>query len=135
MSTSVFHSNHFQVNEAWIVFKLNDAPIPTATDGDFNLIALMDAASCFILCTVTVSTDKAELAIIDAKQLLKKGKAHKQVLPSKLLIPKHLPIGVLAKEAENQGITVVYVLEKQLLSFIDDPRKNFKESFSGDSLQ
>ena len=135
MSTSVLHPNQFQVNEAWIVFKLNDAPIPTAADGDFNLIALMDAASCFILGTVTISTDEAELAIFDAEQLLKNGKAHKQVLPSKLLIPKHLPVGVLAKEAESQGIAVVYVSEKQLLLFIEDPREHFKESFSGDSLQ
>ena len=135
MSTYVFHPKHFQVNEAWIVFKLNDAPIPTAADGDFNLIALMDAASCFILGTVTISTDEAELAIFDAEQLLKNGKAHKQVLPSKLLIPKHLPVGVLAKEAESQGIAVVYVSEKQLLLFIEDPREHFKESFSGDSLQ
>ena len=117
------------------MFKLNDAPIPTAADGDFNLIALMDAASCFILGTVTISTDEAELAIFDAEQLLKNGKAHKQVLPSKLLIPKHLPVGVLAKEAESQGIAVVYVSEKQLLLFIEDPREHFKESFSGDSLQ
>ena len=135
MNTSELHPNQFQVNEAWIVFKLNDAPIPTAADGDFNLIALMDAASCFILGTVTISTDEAELTIFDAEQLRKNGRAHKQVLPSKLLIPKHLPVGVLAKEAESQGIAVVYVSEKQLLPFIDDPREHFKESFSGDSLQ
>ncbi len=43
--------NQFQPNETWIAFKLNDAPVFTGADGDFNVLALMDAASCFILST------------------------------------------------------------------------------------
>jgi hypothetical protein len=45
----VLHPNQFQVNEAWIVFKLNDEPLHTVRDGDFDFIALMDAASGFIV--------------------------------------------------------------------------------------
>jgi hypothetical protein len=45
----VLHPEQFEVNEAWIAFQLNGAPIRTEDDGDFNFIALMDAASCFIL--------------------------------------------------------------------------------------
>jgi hypothetical protein len=44
----VLHANQFQVNEAWIAFKLNEGAIHTENDGDFNFLALMDAASCFI---------------------------------------------------------------------------------------
>ncbi len=40
--------NQFEVNEAWIVFRLNNAPIRIEHEGSFNCIALMDAASCFI---------------------------------------------------------------------------------------
>ena len=43
------HPNQFHVDEAWIVFKLNDEPLRTDRDGLFNIICLMDAASCFIL--------------------------------------------------------------------------------------
>ena len=38
----MIHPNQFKVNEAWIAFKLNDAPIITDRDGDFNMITLMD---------------------------------------------------------------------------------------------
>jgi hypothetical protein len=54
------HPNQFHVNEAWIAFKLNDAPIPTEADGGFNIVALMDAASCFILSTAPVSASAVE---------------------------------------------------------------------------
>ena len=53
----MLHPNQFQVNDTWIAFKLNEAPIATDRDGDFDLIALMDAASCFILSSVTVSVN------------------------------------------------------------------------------
>jgi len=49
--------DQFEVNEAWIAFKLNDVPIHTATDGDFNFLALIDAASCFLLCFVPLPLD------------------------------------------------------------------------------
>ena len=45
----MLHPRQFQVSEAWIVFKLNDAPIRTEQDGDFDFVTLMDAASCFVL--------------------------------------------------------------------------------------
>jgi len=41
--------NQIEVNEAWIAFRINSAPIRTEQDGDFDFIVLMDAASCFIL--------------------------------------------------------------------------------------
>ena len=43
------HPQQFEVNEAWIAFRLNGTPVRTERDGDFNCIALMDAASCFLL--------------------------------------------------------------------------------------
>ncbi|MCY1381805.1 hypothetical protein D9M69_697600 [compost metagenome] len=53
----MLHPNQFTVNEAWIAFRLNDAPIQTDADGAFNCLALMDAASCFILGTEFVPAD------------------------------------------------------------------------------
>jgi hypothetical protein len=47
--TSVLHPNQFQVNEAWIVFQLNETPIITDKDGSFICICVMDAASCHIV--------------------------------------------------------------------------------------
>ena len=131
----MLHPNQFQVNEAWIIFKLNDAPIPTTLDGDFNFIALMDAASCFILSSVPVAASVAEPSNMEAKRLLKEGQTHKQQLPKTLFIPSDQLANILTAEAERQGITVVRVPEDQLLLFVGDARESFKERFSGGSTQ
>ena len=74
----MFESSQFQVNETWIAFKLNDAPVSTDADGDFNILALMDAASCFILGMEFVHTDSSEPSQLESKRLLKAGHSHKQ---------------------------------------------------------
>jgi hypothetical protein len=134
-SPTVMHPNQFQVNEAWIVFKLNDAPILTESDGDFNFIALMDAASCFILSSAAVSASAAEPSKMEVKRLLEQGQAHKQALPKTLFIPTGQPARLLTAEAERQGITVVRIPADQLLPFIRDARKDFKERLGGGTLQ
>ena len=131
----VLHPNQFQVNEAWIVFKLNDAPISTESDGDFNFIALMDAASCFILSSAPVPASSAESSKLESRRLLKEGRAHKQQLPKTLFIPSNQPATLVATEAERQGITVVRVPEDQLLVFLGEARESFKDHFSGSSTQ
>lgn len=125
----MLHPNQFQVNEAWIVFKLNDAPVHTDRDGDFNLIALMDAASCFILSTLPVSAKAVQPTELESKELLAKGRVHKQELPKTIFVPSHQAANVLQTEAESQGITVVRVPEDQLMLFIGEARTGFKEHF------
>jgi hypothetical protein len=125
----VLHPNQFEVNEAWIAFKLNDAPIRTDMEGDFNLMALMDAASCFILGTSPVPVRVAEMTKMEARRLLKQGKAHKQQLPRTLFVPTTQPAQHLAFEAERIEITVVRIAEDQLLLFIGEAREAFQERF------
>jgi hypothetical protein len=131
----MIHPNQFKVNEAWIAFKLNDAPIITDRDGDFNTIALMDAASCFILSTLSVSAMAVQLTELESKELLKNGWIHKQELPKTLIIPNHQVANLLQIEAESQGITVVRVPEDQLMLFIGEARTGFKEHLGGSSMQ
>ena len=123
----MLHPNQFQVNEAWIAFRLNEAPIHAGEDGDFNLIALMDAASCFLLSNALVPATADEPSKLEARSLLKKGRAHKKGLPKTLFIPSGQPASLLAVEAERQGITVVRVAEDQLLLFTSEAREGFKE--------
>jgi len=134
-TTTVLRPNQFQVNEAWIAFKLNDAPVRTECDGDFNLIALMDAASCFILSTTLVSVRASEPSKMEAKRLLKEGQAHKQQLPKTLFVPSDQLAKLLIVEAERQGITVIRVPDDQLLAFVGEARDGFKERFGGASTQ
>jgi len=54
----------FAPNQAWILFKLNQVPISTETDGEFDVIALMDAASLFI----TPSTKPGQKSCMHRRQ-------------------------------------------------------------------
>jgi len=132
---SVFEPSQFQVNEAWIAFKLNDAPISTEEDGDFNVLALMDVASCYILGTEFVSTGSAEPSELESKRLISSGYSQEYPLPRKLFIPTNLAADNLCVEAERNGIAVVHVPVKDLLVCIGEAREGFKEHVSGSVIQ
>ena len=127
--------NQFKVNEAWLAFKLNEIPIHTNLEGDFNCIALMDAASCFILGNVFAPAGDSEPSKMAVRHLFKEAKAHKQELPKTLFIPNGQFNSILPAEAERAGIVVVRVPEEQLLPFIGEARASFKERFVRGSAQ
>ncbi len=131
----MLHPKQFKVNEAWLVFKLNELPICTDLDGDFNCIALMDAASCFILGNTFVPVGEAEPSKVAVRRLIKEAKAHKRQLPKTLFVPNGQFTSVLPAEAERQGVAIVRVPEEELLVFIGEARESFKEHFGGGSLQ
>ncbi|WP_106229290.1 hypothetical protein [Halomonas ventosae] len=126
----MLHPNQFQVNEAWIVFQLNDRPIHTEQDGDFDILAFMDAASCFILSSRPVSTGVDGPSKLESRRLFKQAKAHKKRWPRTLFVPQQQLASFIVSEANRQGIAVVRVPEEQLLPFIGEAREGFREHFS-----
>ena len=125
----MLHPSQFQVNEAWLVFRLNEEPIHTEADGDFNYVALMDAASCFILSSTFAPVGQAEPSKLEVKRLFKRAWAHKKQSPKTLFVPTGQFASVVPAEAECQHIQVVRVSEDQLLLFIGEARESFKEHF------
>lgn len=125
----MLHPNQFTVNEAWIAFHLNDAPIQAGADGAFNCLALMDAASCFILGTEFISAKETEPSPLEFRRLLKKGQSHRQQLPQTLFVASEQPRASMAQEAKRQGISVVHAPEHELLLFIGEAREGFRERF------
>ena len=123
----MLHPSQFQVNEAWIAFQLNEAPIQTKENGLFNCVALMDAASCFILGNALMPTDSAEPSQLDVRRLFKDSWAHKKQFPTTLFVPRGQLHTVVPAEAKRSGITVVPVEENQLLAFIGEARRGFRE--------
>ncbi|WP_418314938.1 hypothetical protein [Piscinibacter sakaiensis] len=119
----------FEPNEAWIAFRLNDAPLHTAADGDFDFFALMDAASRLILGSATVSARDSQLSEGDARGLFDEVRAQAQALPVTLFVPDDMPAQGLAAEAHRLGITVVGIPLDQLLGFIGEARQSFRERF------
>lgn len=131
----MLHPKQFKVNEAWLVFKLNEIPINTEREGHFNCIALMDAASCFILSNTFAPFGESEPSKIAVRDMLKEAKAHKHQLPKTLFVPSGQFNSVLPEEAERQGIAVVRVPEEELIAFIGEARESFKEHFGGGRVQ
>jgi len=125
----MLHPQQFEVNEAWIAFRLNSAPVRTELDGDFNCIALMDAASCFILGTEFVPVTAAEPTRAQFRRLLKTAQRHKQQLPKILLVPRGDVADLMTREAAHQNIDIVLVPESELLIFIGEARQGFAERF------
>jgi len=125
--TSALHPSQFEVNEAWIAFQLNDTPISTETDGSFNSICLMDAASCYLLGTELVSTSQLEPSQKQARSMLAAAWAHKEQYPRTLFLPTGRFQGTLKAEAEGVGITVVFAPEHQLLVFIGEALEGYRE--------
>jgi hypothetical protein len=130
----MLHPNQFTVDEAWLVFKLNDGPVRTELEGDFNCIALMDAASCFILGNIFTPAGDAEPSKMDVRRLINKARAHNRELPKTLFIPSGQFLSVVPAEAEHQGIAIVRVPEEELLVFIGEARESFMEHFGGGRL-
>jgi len=125
----MLHPKQFEVNEAWIAFRLNNAPIRTERDGDFNCIALMDAASCFILSSEFIPVTAAEPTRAQFRRLLKDAKRHKQQLPKTLFVAREDVADQVTFEATQQSIDVVRVPESELLIFIGEAREGFAERF------
>jgi hypothetical protein len=127
----MLHPKQFEVSEAWIAFRLNDAPIRTERDGDFNCFALMDAASCFILSSEFIPAAATEPTRAQFRRLLKDAKRHKQQLPRTLFVPREDIADRVILEATQQSIDVVRVPESELLTFIGEAREGFAEHFEG----
>ena len=125
----MLHPEQFEVNETWIAFRLNNAPIRTERDGDFNCVALMDAASCFILSSQLVPAAAAEPTRAEFRRLLKDAKRHKQQLPRTIFVAREHVADRVTLEATQQSIEVVRVPESELLIFIGEAREAFAERF------
>ena len=130
----MLHPNQFKANAAWIAFRLNDAPIVTKTDGDFNVIALMDAASCFILCSEFVPAASSEPSELESKRLIRGGQSRNKQLPKTLYISADQVADILSIEAQRNGIAVVRVAQEQLAVFIDEAREGFKQHVGGGNV-
>lgn len=125
----MLHPNQFKVNDAWIAFRLNDAPIVTERDGDFDCIALMDAASCYILGMEMYSASAMGPSGQVAHRLLEQGHDRAGTLPQRLFVAEGPVAGAMYQEAACLNIEVGTVSEDDLLVFIGEARDGFKARF------
>lgn len=131
----MLNPNQFDVNDAWLVFQLNDAPITTERDGSFNAICLMDAASLLILATVMVPADQREPSELEVRRLIKTAWGHGRQFPSTLFVPSDRLNAAFRAQAERNRVSVITVAESELWVFTDEARQGFKEHVQRRHLQ
>jgi hypothetical protein len=124
------HPRDYTVNEAWIVFRLNEVPVRTEQDGDFDVVCLMDAASCYVLGNEFSATGAAEVPAPVAERLLETGRAVADGLSEKLLLSSGLGTEQFARLAERAGIEVERVPDKELTAFLSEVRRGFREQIA-----
>lgn len=129
----MLNPNQYQTHQAWVAFQLTERTIRTVSDGDFNLIGMIDAASGFMLGTTLVATTRVELSEDDARILLREGERQARQWPATLLIPNWRMGNPLMLEAERLGIAVIRVSHDELLPLIGEAIASFNERIGGDS--
>jgi len=127
----MLHPNQFSPHSAWVAFQLNDRTISTQIEGDFNLLALMDAASCFILGTMSIPVGTGGPSQLDVKRLLKDGQSQAKQWPQRLIISADMVVGHLHKEAERHDVRVEQVPQADLEALIGEARQSFNEYLKG----
>ena len=126
-----FEPNDFSINQAWIVFQLSDAPITTEEEGDFHILGLMDAASCYMLGTEFVSVTNSEASQFQAKHLLRTGQSQSKQLPRQLIIHKKVEATAFTQEAKALGIESVHAASNEIWPIIREAVEGFRQHISG----
>ena len=120
-------SQQLAEDDAWILFQLSSYPILTESDGAFNCLALMDAASCFIFGTELVAVDAIQLSQFQSRRMLMSARSRANKYPEMLMLPKRLAADTFTQEALRQGIKIERVLSKRLISYISEAKVGFRQ--------
>lgn len=128
---TVLRPSQFRVNQTWIAFQVNTTPIPTETDGDFDCLVVMDAASCLILSQTLWESRESEPSALAIQRLIAEARAHSGQPAETLFIPSGRFTTRFPAEAERQGISVKHVPEDELMVYIGEARQAFEEYFGG----
>jgi hypothetical protein len=123
------HPKGFKVNETWIAFRINSAPVRTEEDGDFNCFALMDAASCFILGMEMVPIHGTEAEKDLFMQLLEGAHSRANCMPHEILLAHGTGAEEMAPVAARLRVKTREVPETKLMIFIGEAKQSFSERF------
>lgn len=128
------HPSEYSPNEAWVFFKLNHVPVSTEQEGEFDVFAVMDAASLYILGTELVPVGSLGHATSKIRSLLETAHSQSSVWPERLLISEENSVAHLMSEADSSGIAVHAVSEAELAKFTNEACQGFKAHFGGGEL-
>ncbi len=121
----------FAENEAWLLFQLNDAPVQTESDGNFNVLAIMDVATGLILGMEFVGVLAEEPSEFESRKLLASAESAAGIRPQRLLVDSQQNIDQLIRMASAMGFEVIPESESNLNPITQEARAGFAAHVSG----
>ena len=125
---------NFKPNDAWILFRLNDAPIVTEQEGDFNILCLMDAASCYILGNEFVPTQTEAATAYVMQKLLASARSVANALPDTVFVSSELPASEFAQIIAEIGAEMVVATKRELSPIVSETKRGFRTHMERDGL-
>jgi len=98
--------NEYYENQSWILFYLNQKPIFTEQDGDYNALAIMDVATGLIH-GMQMEPLKKVISEFEARLLLKQTEEKANGLPVSIYLASNLETHSIASAARSMNIKVV----------------------------
>lgn len=120
----------YSENEAWILFQLNNVPVRTRTDGDFNALAIMDVSSGLIQGMELFPSSIGEISEFETKRLLSQAEAKVSVKPKCLFIDDIHDHSRVMRAAAALGIETFSEDGKSLDAITEEARVGFSARFS-----
>lgn len=121
----VIDPQEYQENEAWLLFRLNDDPVRTMADGDFNVLAIMDVGTGLIHGMEFVPAQQNELSEMQSRRLFKMAESKTGARPHLFFVEEGKPLAKLTKVATAMGIEVVVVQGANLDPITREAREGF----------
>jgi hypothetical protein len=118
-------------NEAWLLFQLNEEPVQTEVDGEFNAMAIMEVATGIILGLELVQDGLPGMPEFLSRRLLAHAEGEAGARPKKLFVASEYDADDLIKVAGGMRIEVERVPIKDLSSITQEARESFAAHVSG----
>ena len=128
-------STDFCRNEAWLLFQLNDIPVHTEQDGDFNALAIMELATGMILGMEMVQVTEPEISEFQSRKLLAAAEVHAGSRPQRLFIDLERKADNLSSVAAALGIGIERAPSDELAPLSREARDGFAAYISGGRMQ
>lgn len=131
----MLHPNQFEVNEAWIAFKVNgDESFITVADEPYDMYVLMDAASTYVLGHIISRTADGTPQEKEVEDIFNKAWQTKKQWPKKFIITENSTADkTFRKQAEKNGLPTEYVPLSDLESIVSPLKESFVSDFFGSS--
>ncbi len=121
----------FAANEAWLLFQLNDAPVRTQADGDFDVLGVMDVATGLILGLEFIGSTAIEPSEFESRKLFASAASEAGRKPVRLYVSSEQKMMQPIVTAKAMGLAVIVEAEVELSPLAREAREGFAARVSG----